>query len=150
MNEVYGFLIALVVILVSAKVFGEIAVRLGQSAIAGELIAGIIIGPSVLVFVSETPILSSIAELGAVILLFEAGISSNVKEFVKAGGLAALVAFTGVVFPYLLRYFTFLHFGLNTTQAVFAGAGPDCVRDGCNESFPCGKPWKKNVRDVQK
>ncbi|MDR2425917.1 MAG: cation:proton antiporter [Endomicrobium sp.] len=122
MHEVYHFLIALIVILTAAKIFGEIAVRLGQSGIVGELIAGVIIGPGVLGLVSETPVLANISELGAIILLFEVGLSTDIKEFARAGGWAAAVAFVGVFLPYCFGYFIFIHFGMSSTQAIFAGA----------------------------
>ncbi|MDR0399026.1 MAG: cation:proton antiporter [Endomicrobium sp.] len=122
MHDVFEFLIALASILFFAKIFGEIALKLGQSAIIGELLAGVLIGPSILGFVHETPVLTSISELGAVILLFEVGLSTDIKEFLKAGGWATAVAFIGVVVPYFLGYFVFLHFGLASTQAIFAGA----------------------------
>lgn len=122
MHEVFHFLIAIVIILAAAKIFGEIAVRCGQSGIVGELIAGVIIGPGVLGLVTETPVLTSISELGAIILLFEVGLSTDIKEFARAGGWAGAVAVIGVVFPYLLGYYAFLYFGLTSTQAIFAGA----------------------------
>lgn len=122
MHNVFTFLIALASILFFAKIFGEIALKLGQSAIIGELLAGIVIGPSVLSIVHETAILSSISELGAIILLFEVGLSTDIKEFLKAGLWATAVAIVGVVAPYFLGYFVFLHFGLTSTQAIFAGA----------------------------
>lgn len=122
MNEVFSFLVAIVTILISAKIFGEIAVRFGQSGIIGELIAGVIIGPSVFGLVTETPVLASISELGAIILLFEVGLSTDIKEFAKAGGWATAVAVIGVVLPYFFGYYTFLYFGMTTTQAIFAGA----------------------------
>jgi Kef-type K+ transport system membrane component KefB len=122
MHNVFGFLIALASIFFFAKIFGEIALKLGQSAIIGELLAGVLIGPSILGFVHETPVLTSISELGAIILLFEVGLSTDIKEFLKAGGWATAVAFIGVVVPYFLGYFVFLHFGLSSTQAIFAGA----------------------------
>ncbi|MDR1103963.1 MAG: cation:proton antiporter, partial [Endomicrobium sp.] len=93
-----------------------------QSAIIGELLAGVLIGPSILGLVHETPVLTSISELGAVILLFEVGLSTDIKEFLKAGGWATAVAFVGVIVPYFFGYFVFLHFGLSSTQAIFAGA----------------------------
>jgi Kef-type K+ transport system membrane component KefB len=118
----FDFLVALTSILFFAKIFGEIALKFGQSAIIGELLAGIVIGPSVLGLVYKTSILTSISEIGAIILLFEVGLSTNIKEFLKAGGWAMAVAIVGVVAPYFLGYFVFLHFGLTTTQAIFAGA----------------------------
>jgi Kef-type K+ transport system membrane component KefB len=122
MHNVFEFLIALASIFFFAKIFGEIALKLEQSAIIGELLAGVLIGPSILGFVYETPVLTSISELGAIILLFEVGLSTDIKEFLKAGGWATAVAFIGVVVPYFLGYFVFLHFGLSSTQAIFAGA----------------------------
>jgi Kef-type K+ transport system membrane component KefB len=122
MHNVFGFLITLASIFFFAKVFGEIALKLGQSAIIGELLAGVLIGPSILSFVHETYVLTSISELGAIILLFEVGLSIDIKEFLKAGGWATVVAFVGVIVPYLFGYFVFLHFGLSSTQAIFAGA----------------------------
>ncbi|MDR0977810.1 MAG: cation:proton antiporter [Endomicrobium sp.] len=122
MHDIFGFLISLAGIFFFAKIFGEIALKLGQSAIIGELLAGVLIGPSVLGLVHETPLLAGISELGAIILLFEVGLSTNIKEFLKAGGWATAVAFAGVICPYVLGYFVFLHFGLSNNQAIFAGA----------------------------
>lgn len=122
MHEIFSFLIAIVTILISAKIFGEIAARCGQSGIVGELIAGVIIGPGVFGLVSETPVLASISELGAIILLFEVGLSTDIKEFAKAGGWASAVAVVGVILPYFFGYYTFLYFGMTSAQAIFAGA----------------------------
>jgi Kef-type K+ transport system membrane component KefB len=122
MYEVFGFLISLASILFFSKVFGEIALKFGQNAIIGELLAGVFIGPSVLGIINETPVLSNISELGAIILLFEVGLSTDIKEFLKASGWAAAVAFVGVIVPYFLGYFVFLYFGLTDIQAIFAGA----------------------------
>jgi Kef-type K+ transport system membrane component KefB len=122
MEDIFIFLTTFAVILIFAKLFGEVAARLGQSAILGELFAGIIIGPNVLGLISETPVFTNIAELGAIILLFEVGLSTDIKEFAKAGGWACAVAFTGVILPYFAGYFVFIHFGLSSHQAIFAGA----------------------------
>jgi Kef-type K+ transport system membrane component KefB len=121
-HDIFALLIALASILFFAKIFGEIALRFGQSAIIGELLAGIIIGPSFLGIVHETAILSGISELGAIILLFEVGLSTDIKEFLKAGLWATAVAVVGVIAPYFLGYFVFLYFELTSTQAIFAGA----------------------------
>jgi Kef-type K+ transport system membrane component KefB len=118
----FDFLISLASILFFAKVFGEIALKLGQNAIIGELLAGVFVGPSVFGVVCETPVLSNISELGAIILLFEVGLSIDIKEFLKSSGWAVAVAFVGVIAPYFLGYFVFLCFGLTDMQAVFAGA----------------------------
>jgi Kef-type K+ transport system membrane component KefB len=122
MHDVFMLLISLASILFFAKIFGEGALKLGQSAIIGELLVGIVIGPSILGIVHETSVLTSISELGAIILLFEVGLATDIKEFLKAGGWATAVAVVGVVAPYFLGYFVFLHFGFTSTQAIFAGA----------------------------
>jgi Kef-type K+ transport system membrane component KefB len=122
MHDVFSFLIALTSILFFAKLFAEIALKVGQSAIIGELLVGIIIGPSILNFVQETPVLTAISDLGAIILLFEVGLATDIKGFLRAGGWATAVAVVGVTAPYFLGYFVFLYFGLTSTQAVFAGA----------------------------
>ncbi|GHT40446.1 Na+/H+-exchanging protein [Endomicrobiia bacterium] len=130
MHDTFVFLVVLISILFFAKFFGEIALKFGQSAIIGELLAGVVICPSVLglvnVNINETSVLTSVltslSELGAIILLFEVGLSTNIKEFLKAGGCAATVAVVGVVAPYFLGYFVFLCFGFTSTQAIFAGA----------------------------
>ncbi|MDR2191689.1 MAG: cation:proton antiporter [Endomicrobium sp.] len=122
MDDIFTFLTTFAMILVFAKLFGEISVRLGQSAILGELFAGIIIGPSVLGLIGDTAAFSNLSELGAIILLFEVGLSTDIKEFAKAGGWACAVAFIGVILPYLAGYFVFIYFGLSSHQAIFAGA----------------------------
>jgi Kef-type K+ transport system membrane component KefB len=122
MHNVFEFLIALSSIFFFAKVFGWISLKLGQSAIIGEILAGVFIGHSILGIVHETPVLTSLSELGAIVLLFEVGLSTDIKEFLKAGGWATVVAFIGVAVPYFLGYLVFLHFGFSSTQAIFAGA----------------------------
>jgi Kef-type K+ transport system membrane component KefB len=122
MHDIFSFLIDLASILFFAKIFGEIALKFGQSAIIGELIAGIFIGPSILGLVHETSILTSISEIGAIVLLFEVGLSTDIKEFLRAGGWAAAVAIIGVIVPYFLGYLVFLYFGFSNMQSIFAGA----------------------------
>jgi len=121
-SEIFSFLLAFASILFFAKIFGEIALKLGQSAVMGELLAGIFIGPSVLGLVCETPILSCISELGAIVLLFEVGLSTDIRGFLKVGGWASVVAVVGVIMPYFLGYFIFRYFGFAQIQAVFGGA----------------------------
>ncbi|MDR3281906.1 MAG: cation:proton antiporter [Endomicrobium sp.] len=122
MHDMFGTLVSLASIFFFAKIFGEIALKFGQTEIIGELLAGILIGPSVLGFIHETSVLSFVSELGAIILLFEVGLSMNLKEFLKASGWAMVVAFIGVIIPYFLGYFVFLYYGFTNTHAIFAGA----------------------------
>jgi Kef-type K+ transport system membrane component KefB len=122
MYDIFMFLITLGIILFFAKIFGELALKFGQSSIIGELLAGIIIGQNVLGFVHETDTFINMSELGVIILLFEVGLAINVKEFLKASGWSIAVAVVGVILPYFFGYFVFLHFGLVNIQAHFAAA----------------------------
>jgi Kef-type K+ transport system membrane component KefB len=109
-SGVPGTLIALAVILVVAKVGGELAIRLGQPAVLGELTAGIVLGNLGLVglhatdFMRGDPFLAMLAELGVVLLLFEVGLTSTIGEMAKVGGRALLVALIGVVTPFALGW----------------------------------------------
>ena len=103
----------LVIIVVAAKLVGELAERVGQSAVLGELLAGIIIGPSLLGWIpnplaagagSEGEVLAFLAELGVVLLLFEVGLESDVKGLMKVGGAASLVAVFGIVFSFAFGF----------------------------------------------
>ncbi|MDR2676900.1 MAG: cation:proton antiporter [Endomicrobium sp.] len=122
MHDIFSFLIVLSSILFFAMLFGEFALKLGQSVVMGELIVGIIMGPSVLAIINETQTLSNISELGAMILLFEVGLSTNIKKFLKSSGWASAVAIIGVVLPYFFGYFGFLLFGFTNSQAIFAAS----------------------------
>jgi Kef-type K+ transport system membrane component KefB len=108
--------------LLFAKVFGELAVRCGQSEIIGELFAGIILGPSMLNLVHGTPILAIMSEIGAIILLFDVGLSMNLKHFIKASKTAFLVAISGIIIPYLFGYIVFISFHFTKYSAAFAAA----------------------------
>ncbi|MBT8336748.1 MAG: cation:proton antiporter [Gemmatimonadetes bacterium] len=94
--------------LIFAKVFGEAAERVGQPAVLGELIAGLVLGASVLgVVPAEGPIADIIhllAEVGVAILLFEIGLETDLKEMFQVGTESALVAIVGVALPFALGF----------------------------------------------
>ena len=94
------FLIALIAILAGAKLFGELSQRLGQPAVLGEILAGLILGPYALGFVPEHEIIHLLAEVGVLILLFEIGLELNLQDLLKVGNRALLVALVGVALPY--------------------------------------------------
>lgn len=102
--------LALVVILVTAKLGGELASRLGQPAVLGELMAGVILGNLHLMGIPWfEPIKGEVfvdllARLGVMLLLFEVGLESTVKQMAKVGASSAVVALLGVVAPMLLGW----------------------------------------------
>jgi Kef-type K+ transport system membrane component KefB len=120
--DLKAFLFSLIVIYVAARVMGEVAVRLGQSAVLGELVAGILLGGSVLGLIEPTETLKLLGEVGVILLLFEVGLESDLQSFLKVGWSAGLVAVVGVVTPFLLGGGVALALGLSTLQAVFIGA----------------------------
>ena len=81
---IVDILLSLIIILVSAKVLGDLAERVAQPGVLGELIAGVIIGESVLGLIHHEPTLEFLAEVGVILLLFEIGLETEIKEFIKA------------------------------------------------------------------
>jgi Kef-type K+ transport system membrane component KefB len=103
-------LLALAFAIVCAKLAGELLERLGQPAVLGELMVGILAGNAALLggpdlsALASSETLTVMAELGAVLLLFHVGLESTPKEMMAVGGRAALVAVVGVVMPMLLGF----------------------------------------------
>src|SRR5512141_2549751 len=100
-----SLLVALVVLLVAAKLGGAVAERLGQPAVLGELLAGLVLGAlplagvGALGFIAHDHTIEALAQLGAILLLFEVGLSTRLADLLKVGGSALLVATVGVVVP---------------------------------------------------
>ncbi|MHB1170411.1 MAG: cation:proton antiporter, partial [Longimicrobiales bacterium] len=117
------FLFLLVAILVTAKVMGELAERIGQPAVLGELIAGVLLSASVLGVVDSTnAVLHLFAELGVILLLFQIGLETDIKRLISVGPASAVVAMVGVILPFVLGYFVADALGMGTMPAVVAGA----------------------------
>jgi Kef-type K+ transport system membrane component KefB len=109
-------LVGVAVILICAKLGGELFERMGQPAVLGELVAGILVGNLTLVHfyafesIKNNEVITAIAELGVIILLFEVGLESNQKEM-RAVGLSALLAATaGVITPFFLGWIVAAYF----------------------------------------
>jgi Kef-type K+ transport system membrane component KefB len=121
--DVGKVLVALVAIFVSTKLLGELAQRLRQPAVLGELIAGVILGGSVLGLVDPTdPVIHTLAELGVIMLLFAIGLETELASLVRVGAAATTVALIGVALPFASGYFAALALGLPTIHALVCGA----------------------------
>ena len=120
--EFRDLLLGLVLVWLAAKLAGEGMERIGQTAVLGELLAGVIIGPGVLGLVHESEVLHALAELGVLILLFEVGLESDLGELLRAGVQAALVALVGVAIPFAVGFGVMLGLGHPPLLAVFVGA----------------------------
>lgn len=120
--ELRELLIGLVIVWLAAKLAGEGMERIGQTAVLGELLAGVLIGPGIFGLVHESEILHALAEIGVVILLFEIGLESDLGDLLRAGLQSTLVAVIGVVCPFALGYGIGIWWGTSSTVAVFIGA----------------------------
>ena len=121
--SVERFLLLLAVILVSAKLLGELAERIGQPAVVGELLAGVLLGPSLIGFVDPTlPALHLLAEIGVVLLLFGIGLETDLKRLLSVGGAAFAVAVVGVVLPFAFGFWVSRALGLDLLPSIVAGA----------------------------
>ncbi len=113
----------LVLILVAAKVSGGLARRLHQPAVLGELLAGVVLGGSVLGLVNPANnVLHFIAEIGVILLLFHIGVETDLRQLLQVGGVSAAVAIVGVVLPFALGYAVCRLLGLDNLVAIVAGA----------------------------
>lgn len=120
---VASFFLALIVIFAAAKLFGEIAERLGQPAILGEMIGGIVAGVSGLRLIDpHVPVLHLLGELGVVVLLFLIGLETDLRQLLAVGGPATAVAVTGVVLPFAGGFGVARLVGMPLTVAIFLGA----------------------------
>jgi Kef-type K+ transport system membrane component KefB len=127
--EVGHIFFILVVILVSAKLAGELFERIGQPAVLGELAAGIVLGASMLGLVpvdTADPygsIVHVMAEIGVAVLLFEIGLETDLRAMFRVGSAALTVALVGVVLPFAFGYlFWHLYEGGASLVAIFVGA----------------------------
>ncbi len=115
---------AVAVILIVAKIFEELIAHYGYPPILGDILAGIILGPSVLDYLSPRIVeeLDLLKWLGIVSLLFLAGMETKFSQFIHGIRENLLVALGGIIFSYLLGYFTGLMFGLSQPASLFLGA----------------------------
>jgi len=121
--SVASFFLSLIVIFAAAKLFGELAERIGQPAVLGEMIGGILIGVSGLRWIDpHAPVLHLLAELGVVLLLFLIGLETDLKQLLASGGPATAVALTGVALPFVGGFGAAWLLHYPTAVAIFLGA----------------------------
>ena len=89
----------LAIIIIFAKLFGLVARKLKAPQVAGEIIAGLLIGPSVLGWVKASDFMAGMAEIGVIMLMFNAGLNTNIQDLKKSGFKATLIACAGVAIP---------------------------------------------------
>lgn len=126
--EAYEILWDLAIIILFAKTFGILARKCKAPQVVGQIIAGLLIGPCLLGWVQQTEFITQMAEVGVILLMFSAGLDTDLKELIKTGPVAFLIACAGVFIPLILGtilYMAFYGFAPwgdeNFYKAVFIG-----------------------------
>ena len=95
-----NIILQVAVILVAARAMGELATRLGVPSVIGEIVAGVILGPSLLGFVEPEGLIWVLAEIGIILLLFEVGLETDIGELASSGTKSVIVAISGFILPF--------------------------------------------------
>jgi Kef-type K+ transport system membrane component KefB len=117
-----GVLLALFVMLVAAKIMAEIFERLRQPAVVGEILAGVVIGPSVLGWVQPSELITILAEVGVIFLLFTVGLETKPQSIFRVGSRAVMVGVLGVILPFIAGYCIAMAWDGSFPEAMFIGA----------------------------
>lgn len=116
-----SFLLQLIIILVVAKVCGQIANKLGVPFVLGELLGGAIVGAHGLGLLEHNHIIELLAQIGLIILLFEIGLETDLYTLIRLGGRSMAVAAVGIVVPLLGGYFFCQAYGLEPMACLLIG-----------------------------
>ncbi len=115
------FLLHLAIILILSKYIAAVSLKLKMPPVLGMIIAGICIGPSALDIVKTDIVIQWLAKLGVILLLFTAGIDTDIEQMRSQGKVSFLSAVGGVIIPFFLGFFTSRFFGLNTFSSTLMG-----------------------------
>lgn len=115
------FILYLVIIIMATKAAGALSVRLGQPAVLGKLLAGILIGPAVLGWIKPDEFIAHFSEIGVLLLMFIAGLETDLEQLRKNWKASFAVAVGGIVLPFFGGYGVALGFGLSNAEAMFMG-----------------------------
>src|SRR5574340_1313937 len=120
--ELHHFFLFLAIILISARLLSETVARFGIPSVIGELLAGLLIGPSLLGWVSPDTTMKLLAEIGIILLLFEVGMDTDLSRLARSGSKPVAVALIGFTLPFALGYgVSAWVFGLPELTALFIG-----------------------------
>jgi len=121
-DEQTRLLLTLAVMFIAAKLAAELFERLKQPAVAGEILAGVLIGPSALGLVAPSPLTNALSEIGVVLLLFFVGLETKPADLFRVGIRATIVAVIGVIVPFIAGYLLIRLWGRPQIEAIFVGA----------------------------
>ncbi|MEK8128205.1 cation:proton antiporter [Paenibacillus filicis] len=115
------FLLQLAIILLASKLAGDLSARLGQPSVLGKLLVGIVLGPSVLGWISPTEMFKTFSELGVILLMFIAGLETDTEEFKRTGKASTYVGLMGIIVPFSIGWLTGNLLNLPLLQSIFLG-----------------------------
>jgi Kef-type K+ transport system membrane component KefB len=116
-------LASLLIVYIASKIGGELALRLKQPSVLGELVAGLVVGVSGLHFIDPAqPVLLLLAQVGVTLLLFEIGLESDLRSLLKLGPQALAVALVGMFIPFAMGYAVMKFVGAPDLLSVFVGS----------------------------
>ncbi|MCQ2010386.1 MAG: cation:proton antiporter [Sporolactobacillus sp.] len=116
------FIIQLAVVIVATKIAGHASVRwLGQPAVLGELIVGILVGPALLGWIPDSEMMHVFSEIGVLMLMFIAGLETNLEDLRNSARSSSAVALGGVILPLGFGYLAGTLLGMDTSHAIFLG-----------------------------
>ncbi|MFP7493083.1 cation:proton antiporter [Terribacillus saccharophilus] len=113
------FILHLALILLFTKIAGQLALKIGQPSVLGELLAGVILGPAVLGWIQQTSFIHEFSEIGVLVLMFIAGLETDLEQLKANWKSAFTVAVLGVIFPFIGGYSLALAFGMSQGHALF-------------------------------
>ncbi len=120
--ETHTFFLYLLIILLTARIFAELAVRLQAPSVIGELLAGVMLGPSLFGWLEPAQAIKLMAEIGIILLLFEVGLETDLKRLARTGAKSVAVATVGFVLPLVLGFsLSYWGFGLSVLVSLFVG-----------------------------
>ena len=108
--ESYGYILDIALILISTKLFGLISRKFQMPQVVGALFAGLLLGPAFLNFVHETEFLTQLAEIGVILLMFFAGLETDLSELKSSGKASFVVAVFGILVPLFLGFLVAMYF----------------------------------------
>jgi Kef-type K+ transport system membrane component KefB len=114
-------LLTLFIMLATAKILAELFERLRQPSVVGEILAGVLIGPSVLAWIAPNAITDTLAEIGVIFLLFTVGLETKPASIFRVGKRAAIVAILGVIMPFLGGWILMKLRGGSSIESLFLG-----------------------------
>lgn len=117
----FEFFFQIALILLSTKLAGDLSVRLGQPSVLGKLIVGIVIGPAVLGWIENSELLTQLSNVGVILLMFMAGLETDLEELNANRNSSLAVALGGIVLPFVGGYVSGLVMGMEQGNAVFLG-----------------------------